>query len=137
MIIVWIVCLLVASVIFRTQNGKPIIPRVPPDAVFSEGYASGRSRTNWLTTLGGPNNCLLVAVTPGELIVAPRFPFNLMFTPEIFGVELRIPLGAIQSIDRKPSLRGEWFAIVFHTDRPCSVALRVLRADAFAQALGR
>ncbi len=134
--LLWIAAWTGISIFYRRQNGKPVIPKRPPDALFSEGYASGRAMTNLFTRLGGANNCLLVAVTADEFMVAPRFPFNLMFLPEIFGLELRIPRSAIRSVERKSTLLGQWFTISFFTDVPRQVALRVRDPDAFAKALG-
>ena len=136
-IILWIAAVIVFSIFYRRQNGKPIIPRQPPDAMFSEGYASGRRMTNLFTKLGGANNCLLVAVTPSEFMVAPRFPFNLMFLSEIFGIELRIPRSAIRSIERRKTFLGDWVTISFFTDKPDRIALKLRDPDGFARALGR
>jgi len=38
--------------------------------------------------IGGASNCLIIAVTRDDLVVTPRFPFNLMFLPEVYGLEL-------------------------------------------------
>jgi hypothetical protein len=45
---------------------------------------------------GGASNCLIIAVTRDELVVSPRFPFNLMFLPEIYGLELQVPKSLVE-----------------------------------------
>jgi hypothetical protein len=76
-----------ASVLYRRARGKPIMSWDVPDAVFIEGTASGHSNRTWLTKLGGAHRCLVVAVTGTRLIIRPRFPCNLMFLPEVYGLE--------------------------------------------------
>ena len=70
-----------------------MFPTVPTDAIYADKRASGR----WA------RNCLLVAVTDKALSVVPKFPFNLMFLPEIYGLERTIPLRNIRDVRR---LRG-------------------------------
>lgn len=38
----------------------------------------------------------MITVTPKELIVTPRFPFNLMFLPEIYGMEACVPRSRVR-----------------------------------------
>lgn len=91
--IAWIVFVIGASIMFRRNRGKPVFPTVPTDAIYADKRASGR----WA------RNCLLVAVTDKALSVVPKFPFNLMFLPEIYGLERTIPLRNIRDVRR---LRG-------------------------------
>jgi hypothetical protein len=42
----------------------------------------------------------MVAITPESLSVVPKFPFNLMFLPEICGLERTIPVRAISNASR-------------------------------------
>jgi hypothetical protein len=135
--ILWLAAVIAASIFYRRQSGKPVIPRRPPDAAFSEGFASGRRMSNLFTRLGGANNCLLVTVTPSEFMVVPRFPFNLLFMPEIFGLELRIPRSSIRSVERRKTFLGDWFTISFFTGRPDRIALKLRDPDGFARALGK
>ena len=86
--IAWIVFVIGASIVFRRSRGKPVFPTVPPDAVYVDKQASGR----WAS------NCLLVAVTDKALYVVPKFPFNLMFLPEVYGLERTIPLRNIRDV---------------------------------------
>lgn len=87
----WIAGWVLISIVYRLKVGKPIFPRASKTAVFSEAWVSGRSLASILTRLGGAQNCLLVYVADGMLTVVPVFPFNLMFLPEIFGLELTVP----------------------------------------------
>jgi len=89
---------LVASLIYRLSRGKPILFFTVPGASYLERFASGNSNRHWYTRFGGANNCLVVAIVRGKLVVRPWFPFNLMFLPEIFGIEEEIPLERIQSV---------------------------------------
>ena len=84
----WIVFVIGASVAFRRSRGKPLFPKVPVNAIYSEKSASGR----WAS------NCLLIAVTQEALSVVPKFPFNLMFLPEVFGLERTIPVRSIRNV---------------------------------------
>lgn len=83
----WLSAWIVGSIIYRQRTGKPLFPRVPDNAVFAEAWRSGRSLKNLLTRVGGARNCLLVYVADGAVTIVPVFPFNLMFLPEIYGLE--------------------------------------------------
>jgi hypothetical protein len=83
----WLSAWVVSSIIYRRKSGKPIFPRAPDTAVFAEAWCSGRSLQNLLTRIGGARNCLLVYVADDTLTIVPIFPFNLMFLPEIYGLE--------------------------------------------------
>lgn len=84
----WLVFVILLSVLVRKRRGRPIIPEVPANALYAERNASG----------GMASNCLIVAVTPDALVVTPRFPFNLMFLPEIYGMEYVVPHSAISQV---------------------------------------
>ena len=85
----WIACVVLLSVIVRKRSGKPIVPAVPENAIYADRNASGR----WAS------KCLIVAVTSDAFIVMPKFPMNLMFLPEIYGLEYNIPRGEISRVD--------------------------------------
>ena len=86
--IAWIVIVIGISVVFRRSKGEPVFPTLPDGAVFVDKSASGR----WAS------NCLLVAVTDEALSAVPKFPFNLMFLPEIYGLERTIPVSSIREV---------------------------------------
>jgi hypothetical protein len=73
----------------RRIGGHQILPKIPPQAIFAEKRASGGE----LGKLGGAANCLLVVVTPDELLVTPSFPFDLIAPP-------RGPIGLVHKVAR-------------------------------------
>jgi hypothetical protein len=100
----WIALVIAASIVYRRIKGKPIFrPRIE-HPLFLETWRSGRSLRNLVTRFGGARNCLWVAVTEDSLRVGPHFPFNLMFLPEIYGLECMIPGSAIRSVERRGGL---------------------------------
>jgi hypothetical protein len=107
----WIFLWIAASIVFRRSRGKPIFPTKPQDSIFYERTASGHSHRNFLTAIGGARNCLMVAVTPQELIVQPWFPLNLMFLPEIYDLEHRIPRANIRGIKESRFVFGKTIRI--------------------------
>jgi len=92
----WIVAWIVASVLYRRKLNKPLFPRIPDGADFAEARRSGRSLRNFLTRIGGARNCLLIYVNNGTLTIRPTFPFNLMFLPEVYGLEIAVPVGDVK-----------------------------------------
>jgi hypothetical protein len=94
--IAWLAAWIGISIVFRKSRGKPLFPRVPRNAVFAEAWRSGRSMQNLLTQLGGASNCLLVYVADGALTIVPVFPFNLMFLPEVYGLEVTAPVAEVR-----------------------------------------
>jgi hypothetical protein len=101
--ILWISGWIGASVVFRFNKGKPLRPSAPADARFVERWASGNCLDTLWSRLGGARNCLLVTLSESELYVCPQFPFNLMFLPEIYGLEDRVTYDRIRNcvaIDR-------------------------------------
>ena len=137
--LVWILLWVVASIIYRNSRGKAILPSKPKNSLFYEGWASGHCNTNIFTKLGGAHNCLLVAITPDSLIIQPRFPFNLMFLPEIFGLEYRIPGLNIRAVEKKGRIFGKGVEIKFIDvgDGEKSVRLYLKRTNDFLVAIGK
>jgi hypothetical protein len=97
--IVTTVIVIVASIVYRTINGKnyPVIPE--QDITFAERWVSGASQKNSLTKLGGASNCLSVTMSRNALVIRPMFPFNLMFLPEVYDLEHAIARSDIQRIE--------------------------------------
>jgi len=87
-----------ASVVYRRSRGKPIVFTGVEGADYLETAASGHSHRTWYTRLGGASRVLVVAVAGGRLIIRPRFPFNLLFMPEIYGMEYEVPVDQITSV---------------------------------------
>ncbi|MFL9839471.1 hypothetical protein ABS767_00725 [Sphingomonas sp. ST-64] len=120
----WIVLVVGISALYRKTNGKPIIPRLPSDALYCERRASGR----WA------NNALMVAVTKDTLSVTPYFPFTLGFLPEFYRLEHCIPLKRIRSVTVRPSAWG-MNAVIRYGPEERTLKLKLRNADAFANAL--
>jgi len=70
-------------------------------------------------------------------MVEPHFPFTLLFLPEIFGMEYRIPGRNILAIEDRPSLLTRGVQIYFRhaTGDEESFVLVVQAADHFKQAV--
>ena len=110
----WIGGWIAASILYRRHKGKPILSPTFPRAPFWERWRSGCSHKNIITRFGGASNCLWVAITGEALCVGPMFPFNLMFLPEIYCLEYRIPGSAIVSLEERSSfLSGNCVKIVY------------------------
>jgi hypothetical protein len=123
--VAWIVFVISISVVFRRSKGKPVFPAVPDDAVYVDKRASGR----WAS------NCLLVTITEKALSVVPKFPFNLMFLPEIYGLERTIPIRSIREVRR---LRGSGLGNNVAVDYGESeLRLKVRNPQAFVDVLAR
>jgi len=80
-----------------------------------------------------------VAVTPDYLIIQPRFPFNLMFLPEIYGLEYRIPKLNIRTVEKKGRIFGKGVEVQFiHEDGgEKSIRLYLKKTDEFLAAIGK
>jgi hypothetical protein len=127
--IVWIAGWIATSILYRRRLRKPLFPRVPDSADFAETWRSGRSLKNFLTRIGGASNCLLVYVDNGTLTIVPMFPFNLMFLPEIYGLEIVAPVDAVRLAETDGLLRKR---VVLSVDGPreqrFEISLRDLEA---------
>jgi len=134
--LLWIGGWLFASVWYRLQSGKPIIPHVPSDAIFHEKWCSGRSLRNWLTRIGGARNCLIVYVQGNNLVVTPTFPFTLMFLPEIYCLDVRVPLTRVASVKPTRTLFLRTLRIEFVEGGPPSMELRLYDEEGFIRHLG-
>ena len=79
----------------------------------------------------------MVAVTPTSFYVRPNFPFNLMFLPEIYGLEYSVPRKSIRSVVTKDGFLGKSVRIELDTESGGSVAidLWLRRRDEFLKAL--
>lgn len=121
----WVVLVFVISAVVRRVAGKPLIPKIPENALFAERWASGR----WAS------NCLLVSVTPGELTVVPKFPFNLGFLPDVYGLERRIPLSSVNYVKQTASLIGN-NVVVQYDDEKRKLGLKLRNPRSFVDVLG-
>jgi hypothetical protein len=131
--LIWVGLWVAASVWYRRSRGKPIFPSKPTGAVFFERYGSGRSNSSMFTKLGSASNCLSVAITDHALIVQPIFPFNLLFLPELSGLEYNIPRSAIRDVTENKTLLGRTVTVEFTTPElgERSITLRLHNTDQF------
>lgn len=121
--LIWIAFVIAASLIYRRAAGKPVLFFTLRSASFLERTASGHSNDNFLRRLGGARNCLVVGVVADRLIVRPFFPFNLVFLPEIYGLEHEI---AIKDVVRAELGRSFWQKSLVVTYRNQSAETRSL-----------
>lgn len=135
----WIGGGILLSIYLRVRAGKPIRTTIPPDAVFAEGMASGHSRKNLITMVGGARGCLQVFVHGGALTIRPFFPLNLMFLPEIYDLEHVVPLTDITGARRRGFLIFSGIDVQFVTRNgdERTVRLRLAKADEFLKSIGR
>jgi hypothetical protein len=134
--ILWVFAFLAASIWYRRSKGEPIFPRLLADADFGEKGCSGRSLKNFLSRIGGANRCLLVMVRQEQLIVTPQFPFNLMFLPEIYGLDVSAPIRTIAAIKPQSSLFSKSLRIEFARGGPAPIELVLRDEMAFERAIG-
>ena len=121
----WIFSIILLSIVVRRVRGKPIFPRIPDDALFVERKASGP----WAA------NCLIVAVSPDAILVTPFFPFNLMFLPEIYGLEVSIPVDDVLSVAEARHFGSN--ILVIYGEAGKKLRLRLRDPAAFVATLGR
>ena len=135
----WLLGWVIASVVHRRAHGRPVLFRTVPNADFIENTASGHSHRTWYTKLGGASRCLVVAIDRGRLILRPQFPFNLMFLPEIYGLEHELPVDRVSSVVFKQGRFRNLIDVQFRdTDGGDEhVTLYLKRPDDFLNALKR
>jgi hypothetical protein len=133
---VWISTILAVSIIVRRRQGKPILPRTPKGAVFSERMASGWS-DGW-RALGGARNCLMVWIDRDALTIVPFFPFNLMFFGTIWGLEQTIPRRDVIRVERHAGILHETIVVTYRQDLGTRRFTLVLRkSEVFVRLLNR
>ena len=135
--VIWLPIVIALSIAYRHWLGKPVFFFGIRDAEFQERGASGHIADNWWRRLGGASGCLVVAVHQQRLIVRPWFPFNLMFLPEIYGLEHDVPLDCVVSVQVEDAFWRQRVRIVFFDGRGATRELVVWlkHADAFAHLL--
>lgn len=120
----WLGSVILASVWYRRSKGKPLRPRPPDDALYYEDRISGpwnsRAAQVWLTS--------------DQLVITPRFPFTLMFLPEIYGFEHAINIESISAAETYRSrFQGNARVFVDGTEKPIWMKLR--RPNSFFETL--
>lgn len=135
----WIGGAIALSIMVRRRAGKPILTRIPPDAIFAEFRASGHSMRNIITKLGGARGCLQVFVHDQTLTIRPYMPFNLMFIPDFYDLEHVTPLVNITGVKRRDLLIFPAVEVRFVSPKgdERAVYLRMPGVDEFLKAIGR
>lgn len=110
----WVILIIGFSIVIRKMSDKDIFPTAPDDALFAERGASARMASR----------CLLVAVTKNALVVTPTFPFNLMFLPQVYGLEHDIPISSIDQIQTKRSWLGSNAIVSYGKGRKLALKLK-------------
>ena len=123
----WIALVIGASIIYRKNVGKPIIPELPDNALFAEKRASGPFASN----------CLMVWVTDRALHLSPQFPFNLVFLPEIYRLEKEVPVWKISKIDTSNSWFGHNMIVTYDDGGPRKFRVRIRQPQAAKDAIER
>jgi len=103
----WIILVILASIIYKRRKGKSLPVIDSQKVLYRESGASGSSHKNFLTRLGGARGCLVVTTTKNEIDIRTFFPFNLMFIPEIYDLQHRIPVQQIRNIERVKHMIGK------------------------------
>ena len=117
----------------RARKMKPRFE--PAEVVFQEWFASGCSRKNILTKLGGARNCLRLVVTRSFLWVTTWFPFSLILP--FYDLEHVIPLDAILSVRRSDDFGMSGILITYRdaTGDEHTLKLRPKQPDGFIRSL--
>jgi hypothetical protein len=136
--LVWIAAWVLASLVYRKINGKPIFYPKLSGIRYRQGDASGHSHRAWYTRLGGANRCLVVQVTESELDIHPYPPFNWGFLPEFYGLEYRVPLSDVRSAELRKRLFRNSVELVLRTPERGDekVTLYLARPEDFLTAVG-
>lgn len=133
--LVWIGGWFAASIVFRLNRGKPLYPKAPGNALYRESWGSGRSLNTLWGRIGGASNCLIIAVTRDQLVVTPRFPFNLMFMPEIYGLELNATRSRVRVTNPSAGLLRNRVVINVDGADAARMELKLRDREAFLAAL--
>lgn len=115
----------------------PVAPPLKPsDIVYQEWFASGHSRKNILTRLGGAQHCLRLVVTSDLLWVTSWFPFSLL--TGFYDLEHVVPRGRILSIRRSRAFLMPSVLVTFRDagETEHTLSLYPRRQDEFLRSLG-
>jgi hypothetical protein len=113
MAIILLLILGASSVLYRLSKEKPLLKPDFLDSRFNTSWRSGRSDRNILARLIAAKSLLWIIVTRDHLHVSPHFPFNLMFLPEAFGWDHRIPGKTILDV-RETSWGSDQGGVLIH-----------------------
>jgi len=77
----------------------------------------------------------MVVLTPERLVIAPLFPFTLIFLPEIYGLDHDLDISAIREVVDRTGLLGRRITLTYAGPRLRRVELRLRHPDAFLDGL--
>jgi hypothetical protein len=108
----------------------------PSDIIYQEWFASGHSRKNILTRLGGARNCLRLVVTKDLLWVTSWFPFSLFAA--LYDLEHVVPRAQILSVRRSRTFLMPSVLLSFRDVEGAEHTLRLYpcRRNKFLRSLG-
>ena len=90
--------LVMASLFYRLNKGKPIFKSGFSEVYFNENWCSGHSDRRFTSGLNQAPGILWIVVAPGRLQVSPHFPFNLAFVAEALGWDHLVPGNSILDV---------------------------------------
>lgn len=127
---------LIASMIYRRVCGKPVFWPPMIDAMFVESWTSGSGAANAIARLGGANNCLRVSLNRRRFQAAPHLPCSALFLPEVFGLEIDLPVARPLSPERKRRWWTQVLDVGYRDDRGRvrTLSLRLRDAEGFRRA---
>ncbi|MBI1181564.1 MAG: hypothetical protein GC201_13510 [Alphaproteobacteria bacterium] len=79
---------------------------------------------------------MLVYISNGQLVVSPRFPFTLMFLPEIYGLDIRVSTASIARVEPMRQFWGSALRISFNSGDLAPIELRLNDERGFIDSLG-
>ena len=81
---------------------------------------------------------MFVGVGSQFVYVLPHFPFNLVFLPEMYGLEHVIPRGRIRRVSSESSAFGDNVRVAFTTEsgETKEFALKLRHPEQFLQSVG-
>jgi hypothetical protein len=114
LVLYWFLGWLCTSVVYRLLRRKPILFFSVAGSQYLEQGVSG----------GAARNCLVVAIAEGRLIIRPFFPFNLLFLPEIYRLEIDVPVENVVSAELLSGPRRSAWRNLFSVGRNVHVSVR-------------
>jgi hypothetical protein len=106
------------------------------EIIYQEFFASGASRKNLFTKVGGARSCLRLVVARDFLWITSWFPFSLI--APLYDMEHVVPLRSITSVERDKFLGFESLIVNFvdARGRSHSVCVSPKKQQLFLHALG-
>lgn len=132
---IWVAGVIGFSIFRRKNAGKALFPKPAEGATFIERGASGRSLMNFWSRIGGARNCLIVSVTRTDIFITPMFPFNLMFLPDIYGLELQVERESIVTVEQRSGFLGS--TVIVRWGQGNAFELQLRNPDDFMRAVGK